>query len=71
MRGPDHKNSLNTKEFKQFVKIIRESEDALGSGLKKPSLSEKNIFGMRRSLVLKEIYLRVKNLTRAWCVLND
>ena len=23
MRGPDHKNSLNTKEFKQFVKIIR------------------------------------------------
>ena len=41
MRGPDHKNSLNTKEFKQFVKIIRESEDALGSGLKKPSLSEK------------------------------
>lgn len=54
MRGPDHNNSLNTKEFKQFVKIIRESEDALGSGLKKPSLSEKkNIFGMRRSLVSK------------------
>ena len=54
MRGPDHKNSLNAKEFKQFVKTIRESEISLGSGLKKPSLSEKkNIFGMRRSLVSK------------------
>lgn len=54
MRGPDHKNSLNAKEFKQFVKTIRESENSLGSGLKKPSLSEKkNIFAMRRSLVSK------------------
>jgi len=33
--GPDHNFALNSKELIQFVKTIRESEKALGNGIKK------------------------------------
>ncbi len=52
MQGPDHKASLNPSELKEMVKAIRNIEKALGSGIKKPTLSEKpNIKIARKSIV--------------------
>ena len=50
--GPDHSSSLNPKEIKKLVEEIIKIEIALGSYHKAPSASEeKNIFGMKRSLL--------------------
>ena len=49
--GPDHKASLEPKEFQDLIKSIRNIEVALGSTEKKPSKSElKNIPIARKSL---------------------
>ncbi|MGE5380689.1 MAG: N-acetylneuraminate synthase [Methylocystaceae bacterium] len=52
--GPDHAASLEPFEFKQMVQGIRETEMALGDGIKRPSRSE---FGnreiARKSLVAR------------------
>ena len=54
LEGPDHSSSLNPKDFKSLIEMIRNVERALGSGIKKPSESEsKNIKFMRRSLVAR------------------
>jgi N,N'-diacetyllegionaminate synthase len=50
--GPDQATSADPTEFAALVRAIRETESALGSGLKEPSESERrNLVGMRRSLV--------------------
>ena len=50
--GPDHKASLEPDELKNMVAAIRNIEQALGDGLKRPSASEaKNISVARKSLV--------------------
>jgi N,N'-diacetyllegionaminate synthase len=52
MRGPDHKASLEPKEFKNMVLAIRNIEKALGSSIKKPTPSElKNREIVRKSIV--------------------
>ncbi|MBI4222425.1 MAG: N-acetylneuraminate synthase [Planctomycetes bacterium] len=52
MEGPDHKASLEPDELKTMVKAIRNVENALGSGIKKPTRSEEEIKNIaRRSLV--------------------
>ena len=52
MKGPDHKASLEPDELKAMVKAIRNIEMAMGSGIKKPSESEKiNIPIARKSIV--------------------
>lgn len=52
LSGPDHKASLEPGELKEMVKAIRETEKALGNGIKKPSQSEKRIKkSIRKSLV--------------------
>ena len=54
MEGPDHKASLEPKEFKDMVAAIRNIELALGNGIKNPSKSEiKNIKIIRKSIVAK------------------
>ncbi|KOY85731.1 pseudaminic acid synthase [bacterium 336/3] len=51
--GPDHKASLEPDELKQMVTSIRNIEQALGNGIKKPSDSErKNIEIARKSIHL-------------------
>lgn len=57
MEGPDHKASLEPDALKLMVKSIRNIEQALGTGIKKPSLSETpNIKIARKSIVAnKEI----------------
>ena len=50
--GPDHKASINLKEFKKMVEGIRKITVALGNGVKKISQSEKkNIKNARTSVI--------------------
>jgi len=52
--GPDHKASLEPKELEEMVKLVREAEKALGSGIKKPTKSEEKIKKVaRKSIVAK------------------
>ena len=52
MEGPDHKASLEPHELKAMVKAIRNIEQALGNGIKKPSKSEEpNMVVARKSIV--------------------
>lgn len=55
MEGPDHKASIEPSEFKRMVEGIRNIEQALGTGIKEPSPSEKkNIPLIRKSIVAKK-----------------
>lgn len=69
MEGPDHKASLEPDELKAMVNAIRHVEIALGSGVKRPTISEvKNKSVARKSLVAKKDIeigelLTTKNLT--------
>ena len=52
MEGPDHKASLEPDELKAMVEGIRKVEEALGTGVKSPSESEKaNIPIVRKSII--------------------
>ncbi len=52
MTGPDHLSSLNSMELKEMIKHIRNIEEALGNGRKRPSKSEKlNLKTIRKSLI--------------------
>ncbi len=52
MQGPDHRASLEPDELKAMVKAIRNIEQALGNGIKKPSKSEQpNMTVARKSIV--------------------
>ena len=52
MAGPDHRASLEPDGLRAMVKGIRDIEKALGSGIKRPSLSElKNTPIARKSIV--------------------
>lgn len=54
MEGPDHMASADPKQFTQMVKAIRNIEQAMGDGIKKPSQTElKNIPYIRKSIVAK------------------
>lgn len=54
MDGPDHQASLEPHELKNMVKAIRNIEKALGSGIKKMTISEKeNVNIARKSIVAK------------------
>lgn len=52
MEGPDHKASLNPDELKSFVQSIRNAENLLGDGIKKPTKREEVMLkNVRRSIV--------------------
>lgn len=52
MQGPDHKASLEPEELKLMVSAIRNVEQAIGNGVKKPAESEKkNIEIARKSII--------------------
>ena len=54
MEGPDHKASLEPQELRAMVCAIRNIEQALGDGIKRPSSSEqRNIGIVRKSIVAK------------------
>ena len=55
MRGPDHRASMEPKDFYNYVKLIRNTEVLLGSYLKKPTESElRNKILVRKSIVAKK-----------------
>lgn len=55
MEGPDHKSSMEPKEFKVMVEAIRKIEKSLGNGIKRSSPSEfKNKSVARKSIVAKK-----------------
>ena len=52
MAGPDHKASLEPSQFASMVHGIRQVEQVLGNGIKRPSTSEQdNLSIVRKSLV--------------------
>ena len=54
MPGPDHAASLDPSELKAMTQAIRNVENAMGDGVKKPSPSEKkNMTAVRKSIVAK------------------
>ena len=54
MKGPDHKSSLNPRDFSLMVKKIKDTEIIIGNGIKKPSPSEiKNLKFIRRGIYSK------------------
>jgi sialic acid synthase SpsE len=62
--GPDHAASLEPSEFAAMVKSIREVEQALGSGAKKPARAEQEIARVaRRSLVTAAPIARGERIT--------
>ena len=63
MKGPDHKASLEPKEFKQMVSKIRNIEKAIGRFEKKPTKSELITRHLvRQSIHAKKIFKKEKNL---------
>ena len=66
MEGPDHRASLTPEELNDLIKSIRNVEDALGDGEKKPAASEKAIAEVaRRSLVAAQDISAGTTLTAA------
>ena len=64
MEGPDHKASINPKELSQMVKLIRDTEIALGKSIKEPTASEiKNIKIARKSIVAKTFIKKGENFS--------
>ncbi len=52
--GPDQSTSLDQAGLKSYVKAVRDTEAALGTGVKAPAQHEiRNIEGMRRSIVAR------------------
>lgn len=55
MSGPDHKASLEPNELIAYIADIRNTEAALGDGIKRPCLSEMDtIAAARRSLIVAQ-----------------
>tara|TARA_B100001057_G_scaffold475175_1_gene541676 strand:- start:916 stop:1902 length:987 start_codon:yes stop_codon:yes gene_type:complete len=69
LEGPDHKSSLNPKELKQMIKLIRVFEKSVGKYQKTISKSEsQNLLFIRKSIVAKKKIIKgekfsKKNLT--------
>ena len=56
LNGPDHIASMDLKDFKTFISMIRNAETALGDLEKKPSYNErKNIQTSRKKILAKKI----------------
>lgn len=54
LEGPDQSTSLDEEGLKRYVRAVRNTEAALGSGIKMPAKhEERNIQGMRRSIVAR------------------
>lgn len=52
MSGPDHKASIQKNEFKKMIQTIRNTKIALGTGIKKPTNSEKKNINIARNSIV-------------------
>jgi len=65
LTGPDHKASLDPKELKTLVSLIRNVEKSLGNGIKKAMPSEENTrLAARKSIVANEVIMQGTVLTK-------
>ena len=63
--GPDHKASLNLKDFKNFIDKIRKTEIILGDKIKKLQSEEKEMLNVsRKSLYFKENFIAGKKIKK-------
>jgi N,N'-diacetyllegionaminate synthase len=53
--GPDHKASLEPEEFKDMVQNIRNTEKALGNGIKQPTKKEQELKKVARKSLIAEV----------------
>lgn len=58
MIGPDHKASLEPRELKAMVEAIRNIERALGDGVKRPTVVEREIMAVARKSIVAERDIR-------------
>ena len=64
MEGPDHKASLEPAELKLMVQQIRNIEEALGDGIKRPNKSEsENAKVVQKSILAKRAIKKGEVLT--------
>jgi len=64
MPGPDQVTSLEPAEMSALVQTLRDTEAALGDGLKRPAASEtRNMAGMRRGIVARHALAKGHVLT--------
>lgn len=64
MPGPDHRASLDTNELKHMVSAVRNIEEAMGSGVKSASPSERpNISVVRKSIVAASVIKKGEHFT--------
>jgi len=64
MEGPDHKMSIDPTELRHLVSMVRNVEQALGNGKKKPTESEKvNLHVARKSIVASKPISRGERFT--------
>jgi N-acetylneuraminate synthase/N,N'-diacetyllegionaminate synthase len=69
--GPDQPTSLEPEEMRRLVTHIRETEHALGSGVKEPAPSEqRNIAGMRRGIVTRRAIAKGATIAAADLILK-
>ena len=65
MKGPDHKASMNPKEFHEYTKILKKTYIMMGSGKKIPQKCEiKNMKIARNSLVASKTILKGETFTK-------
>ncbi len=58
MKGPDHKASLEPDELTEMIRSVRHIEQALGSGRKEPSASEKKNMSVARKSIVAQCNIR-------------
>tara|TARA_B100000963_G_scaffold350135_2_gene360014 strand:+ start:13644 stop:14660 length:1017 start_codon:yes stop_codon:yes gene_type:complete len=62
--GPDHSSSLDPSEFAEMVNLIRQSENMIGSKIKKITPSEKiNFVNIRKGIYAKKDILKGESFT--------
>ena len=66
MIGPDHKASLNPTELKAMVMAIRNIEQAMGDGIKKPTKSE-----MKNKLVVRKKIFLMKDCAKDYQITEE
>jgi len=65
MEGGDHKASLEPREFKKMVAMIRKLEIALGSGIKKCTPEEENLRAVARKSIVTSGFIKKGNMITA------
>ena len=66
LKGPDHKSSLNFKEFSQYIDNIRKTELIIGSFNKKITISEKNnLPSIRKNLVYQNDMIKGQKISES------